>query len=263
MFYFHKYQGTGNDFVIIDAITQPDAIELTQDARAQICDRRYGIGADGLILLSPSDKADFKMIYYNSDGNESSMCGNGGRCISQFAFREKYASKEMTFEAIDGIHHSEIKNDSIVSLEMGDVDKVNQVSELAYVLDTGSPHYVYFDVKGEKDIVNFGKEVRYSDHYKKEGINVNLVQWLAANKIKVQTYERGVEAETLSCGTGVTACVLSSVIQNPQLQTYNSIEVETKGGMLTVGYKGSSELGFTEIQLIGPATEVFRGYIAL
>lgn len=259
MFHFYKYQGTGNDFVIVDGITQPDIIDMKVEQRALVCDRKFGIGADGLIILVRSEVADFKMLYYNSDGRESTMCGNGGRCISKFAFTQGYVGDNMTFEAIDGLHASIIGPDASVSLEMQDVDEIKKVREGVYELDTGSPHYVYFDSDGEMDIVEYGKSIRYSDEYKADGINVNIVQ-MKGNGIKVQTYERGVEDETLSCGTGVTACALSAALYVESMHQRSELDIYTKGGNLRVKFEKKDAQSFTHIYLCGPAEEVFSGY---
>jgi len=254
---FYKYQGTGNDFIIIDNrqnIFDKNNAKLV----AELCDRRFGIGADGLILLEDHKTADFKMIYYNSDGNQSSMCGNGGRCIVAFANYLGVIGDETTFEAIDGIHQAKIENGR-VALHMQDVSDIGSSNDHT-ILDTGSPHFVRFN--NELDNLNIkeeGAKIRYSDPFKQEGINVNFVQKLSESDFKVRTYERGVEDETFSCGTGVTAVALAMhhLGETPN----DKVNLKTRGGDLEVTYK-KTEAGYTDIWLIGPATFVFKGKVA-
>src|SRR5690606_3669721 len=205
---FYKYQGTGNDFVMIDNRTNffpKNDSELI----AKICDRRFGIGADGLILLENDNSTDFKMVYYNSDGNESSMCGNGGRCLVAFAKKMNAITNETTFIATDGLHHATVLENGIVSLQMKDVEEINIHSDYIF-LNTGSPHHVTFvDDLEHFDVATNGAKIRYSDLYGKAGSNVNFVKQISENHFAVRTYERGVEDETLSCGTGVTAVAIA------------------------------------------------------
>lgn len=262
MYKFHKYQGTGNDFVIINAISQPDVLTLTQVERAFICDRKFGIGCDGLIYLAASDQADFEMIYYNADGNESTMCGNGGRCIAQFAYCQKLASSKMEFVAIDGLHNAIVEKDGYIALEMRNVPEIHRDGQ-DYIIDTGSPHYITFQQIDTIDIVDYGRSIRYNDTYKALGINVNVAQRLTDGELHVVTYERGVEDETLSCGTGVTACAIAAIRHYRDWHDKKSIPILTKGGKLVIKCKDNQHDGFSDIYLCGPATFVFEGQIDL
>lgn len=254
---FYKYQGTGNDFVMID--NRNNDISLTEDQVKFLCDRKFGIGADGLILLELIDGYDFNMVYYNSDGRTSSMCGNGGRCITQFAIDLGIERDEYLFMAIDGEHRAKKSNKGI-SLQMIDVSKVDDIGEDVF-LDTGSPHYIVFDEQLENvDVVPRARKIRYSSNYEKEGVNVNFVEVLNNNTIEMRTYERGVEDETLSCGTGVTAAVLASVKKG--MLSSEDVRVKTQGGELGLSYS-TKEGKFEEIWLQGPADFVFSGSIEL
>ena len=258
---FTKYQGTGNDFVIIDN-RNPVFLKKTDTAVIrQLCDRRFGIGADGLILLQNREGYDFEMIYFNADGRESSMCGNGGRCITAFAAQHGVIKNRASFLAIDGAHDAVIRSDGWVNLKMGDVTKI-EASGDSYILDTGSPHYIVF-VEDVDDINVYenGQAIRYSARFREEGINVNFVE-KTKEGILVATYERGVEDETLSCGTGVTAAAIaySLEVRDPQL---NKVAVKAKGGELEVLFSKSADSHFEEIWLCGPATKVFEGKFSL
>ncbi len=255
--YFSKYQGTGNDFVMLDNLnSQYDELSISQIQF--LCDRRFGVGGDGLIKINSSPSLDFEVDYYNSDGSKS-FCGNGARCAVAFAETLGIDVSNTTFTAIDGIHTASL-NQSIVSLKMSDVSNFEKL-EKDYVIHTGSPHYIQFvSDLNSKNIVDFGKEIRYSDRFKNEGINVNLTEVLEKNQLMVLTYERGVEDETLSCGTGVTACVLAYGIEN-NLQGQNTVYVKVKGGDLSVSFNSKGEGEFDSIYLIGPATFVFKGEI--
>lgn len=290
---FYKYQGTGNDFIMIDNRDNSfsEKQKKDKDFIEKLCHRRFGIGADGLILIeNPKDKAtegDFVMVYFNSDGNPSSMCGNGGRCAVAFAYRlGVFEGKETTFMAFDGLHFAKVtsvkKSENEISteveLQMGDVSEIeiHTDSQNTYFLNTGSPHYVSFlgTEKMTTDLENYevvaeGKKVRYNERFKKEGTNVNFVVNTANNSEKnsifVRTYERGVEDETLSCGTGVTACALAYSLYDKNLNTdlkTNLVHIKTLGGNLKVRFDYSttnSEHHFTNIFLIGAATAVFEG----
>lgn len=253
---FHKYQGTGNDFILLDNRDNIyDGIGFNQIKF--LCDRHFGIGADGLMLLNKSETADFEMKYYNSDGNESSMCGNGGRCITAFAKILGIVTGNAHFTAIDGMHTSEINEDGYVKLKMNDVPRI-QENETYTELNTGSPHYVHFsDYVDEMDIKKEGALIRYSPKYKDTGINVNFVEKLADDKIFVRTYERGVEDETLSCGTGVTA---SAIAFNPKASGPQHIYVKTLGGELEVFFTNENN-SYHDILLCGKAEFVFEGEI--
>jgi len=256
---FAKYQGTGNDFVIIDN-RDKKYDGLTKDQIQFLCDRRFGIGADGLMLLNVHPDYDFEMKYYNSDGNESSMCGNGGRCLTKFANDVGLVLSDYKFIAIDGEHEASINLDGTVALKMGDVDNV-QYNHGSFILNTGSPHFVTMtnDVM-HLDVFKKGREIRYSDDFKNEGINVNFVQLTEEpDKIIVRTYERGVEDETYSCGTGVTA---SALVCSHNDNGFNRVEVQTKGGGLSVEYDKIDD-HYKNIWLSGPAVKVFEGTIEI
>lgn len=255
---FYKYQGTGNDFVILDNRDKKYE-SLTKEQIEFLCNRRFGVGADGLMLLNLHPDYDFEMKYYNSDGKESSMCGNGGRCLTKFANDVGLVQTSYKFLAIDGEHESGINSDGTVALKMADVDEVRH-DHGNFILNTGSPHFVMFtnDVM-HLDVFKNGREIRNSDGFKKEGINVNFVEQTASDKIIVRTYERGVEDETFSCGTGVTASALVSFHNN---NGFNRVEVQTKGGLLSVEYDKMEER-YQNIWLNGPAIKVFEGTIEL
>ena len=254
---FSKYQGTGNDFVMLNNLDgRYNSLHI---GHVQfICDRRFGVGADGLIRINSKEGFDFEMDYFNSDGSKS-FCGNGARCAVSFAETLGIRADEVCFYAIDGVHKAR-KNGENVSLEMGDVDHISSLGA-DLVLFTGSPHYIHFEDNIEgKDIVEFGKSVRYSELFKSEGINVNLVTCNSANTIRVETYERGVENETLSCGTGVTASAIAAAFR---LNSYGFQEfnVDVKGGKLKVEFDRVDEQRFQRIRLSGPALFVFKGTI--
>lgn len=256
---FHKYQGTGNDFIILDN-RSGDYNALTQPQIAFMCNRKFGIGADGLMLFNPSATANFGMMYYNADGHPGSMCGNGGRCMIHFAVQLHPGQLEFQFEAPDGLHSGRILNDETVCIEMKPVSGV-EYFEQYMVLDTGSPHYVQAvkDVQSA-DVLEIGRAIQQTDAYRNKGINVNFVQRLGDESIFVRTYERGVEDETLSCGTGVTAAALTL----PGLRNgAHEIEVQTPGGNLKVSFVKENDQKFSSIILCGPATFVFSGQINL
>lgn len=255
---FSKYHGTGNDFILID--NREMKFPASQKLVASLCHRHFGVGADGLMLLQNKTGYDFEMIYFNSDGNTSSMCGNGGRCITVFAKTLGVINDKAKFIAIDGEHESEIKND-VVKLKMNNVDGI-EVGNDYFFLNTGSPHYVVFNNNvNELDVVAEGRKIRYNNHFKKEGTNVNFVQ-KTDDGILVRTYERGVEDETLSCGTGVTACSIVASLKNISTQS-NLCKVKTPGGNLIVHFKKQNENSFSDIWLEGAATFVFKGEIKI
>ena len=256
---FFKYQGTGNDFVILENRDhQYDT--LTPKQVKHICNRRFGVGADGLMLLNNHAELDFEMIYFNADGNESSMCGNGGRCLVQFAKNQGMHKSIYQFMAIDGKHEADIDMQGIVRLKMQDVNKVDYHSGYA-ILNTGSPHFVKFATNVEDiDVVTTGREIRHSKQFEKEGINVNFVETTDEDGIFVRTYERGVEDETFSCGTGVTAAALMSA-HNPM--GFNRVEIRTPGGNLSVEYNKIDDEHFEDIWLCGPAELVYKGEIEI
>jgi len=247
---FYKYQGTGNDFIIIDNRNLKFIKNL--NFISNICDRRFGIGGDGLILLESDNKYDFRMIYYNSDGKESSMCGNGGRCIVSFAHFLGIFKNKTIFSAIDGIHEAEV-NGEMIKLKMIDVENIENFPQYTK-LNTGSPHYVRFVKDLENlDVAKEGKKIRYSEDFYENGINVNFVTKVSDNQIFVRTYERGVEDETLSCGTGATAAALTFM----QNCNQTNVQVKVLGGELIVSAE-KSEKGFKNVWLEGPAKRVFK-----
>lgn len=252
---FYKFQGTGNDFIMIDnrtGIFDKNNTKLV----AFLCDRKFGIGADGLILLENEAEVDFKMVYYNSDGNESSMCGNGGRCLVAFADYLKIIKDTARFNAVDGFHYATI-SEGIVSLQMKDVDTI-KVKPNSVFLDTGSPHHVQ-EVPHLKDfaVKTEGERLRYGV-YGEKGSNINFVEQITASGFNVRTYERGVEDETLSCGTGVTAVAIA--MHKIGKTSASTIKIHAVGGDLEVKFE-TSEGTYTHIFLTGPAKFVFKGEI--
>lgn len=258
---FYKYQGTGNDFVMIDNRLQffpKNNVELIR----LLCDRKFGVGADGLILLENDSSSDFKMVYYNADGNESTMCGNGGRCIVAFAKELGIIQNKTVFNAVDGLHKAHFEGHERVALQMINVAKKDVVlKENAMFLFTGSPHHIEMvsDLK-LLDVYNLGKEIRYSADYKPSGTNVNFVQQMSENTFKIRTYERGVENETLACGTGATAAAVSMHLAGKT--TSNTVKILTEGGTLEVDFTFSEDT-YKDVMLIGPAKKVFKGKIEI
>lgn len=256
---FYKYQGTGNDFIMIDNRLNIFPKENTQFIE-QLCDRRFGIGADGLILLENHTTYDFKMVYFNSDGNESSMCGNGGRCLVAFAKQLGIIEATAKFEAVDGYHYAKIIEDELISLQMKDVDRIAVHQDYSF-LNTGSPHHVQLvsDLKN-LDVKTEGAKIRCSDLYGKAGSNINFVHQLGNDIFVVRTYERGVEDETLSCGTGATAVAIA--MHHMDKTKSNSIDLQVEGGKLSVQFKENNGV-YSDVFLVGPATFVFEGMIDL
>jgi diaminopimelate epimerase len=252
---FNKYQGAGNDFIIIDnrkGIFNPDDYNLVN----RLCDRRFGIGADGLILISHHEKADFEMKYFNSDGRPGSMCGNGGRCTAHFANKWGIAGKSHKFMAFDGLHMAEVMDD-IVRLQMADVNEY-KIVDGSYFINTGSPHYMVFTTEIDRiDVNEEGKRLRWSPRFSPGGTNVNFVE-VHDNGLYLRTFERGVEEETLACGTGVTASAIASVLKG-HFDT-GSVNVKTRGGSLKVEFK-VADGKVTNVWLTGQATFVFEGSI--
>lgn len=252
---FYKYQGTGNDFVMLD--NRAKQINLTKEQIAFLCCRRLGIGADGLILIEPKQGFDFEMIYYNSDGNKSSMCGNGGRCITAFAKQIGAIDDVANFWAADGKHLAEIKGD-LVALKMNDVNTIENIGNDLF-LDTGSPHYVVFKNEIKSSINEKAREIRYNNRFKEKGTNVNFVK-IEDGFLEGRTYERGVEDETLSCGTGVTAMAIAAHYNKNISQ--KSIDIITPGGKLNVRFEFDRvKNNYHSIFLTGPAKLVFEGVI--
>ena len=253
--HFSKYQGTGNDFVIID---NRQCLFPKKDTKLihRLCDRKFGIGADGLILLEKHPSQDFRMVYYNADGNESSMCGNGGRCVVAFAKALNIISNTTSFEAIDGLHHATIDAEGQVHLQMKDVHDLKMQEGYTF-LNTGSPHHVVITENvRDLNVKKEGAAIRYSALYGETGANVNFVEQKPGGVFAVRTYERGVEDETLSCGTGVTAVALAMFQMGHT--TSQNVALDVEGGSLQVTFD-KNEKGYHDIYLIGPATLVFKG----
>ena len=256
---FEKYEGTGNDFVMIDNRTDFFP-KKDEKLIAHLCDRRFGIGADGLILLENDSESDFKMVYYNSDGNQSTMCGNGGRCLVAFAKKLNIIDNSASFMAIDGLHHANIFDDTIVSLQMKDVVSVKSESNYTF-LDTGSPHHVEMVAAiANINVKVQGAAIRYGEIYGSAGANVNFVEQINENTFSIRTYERGVEDETLSCGTGATAVAIAMNFKGKT--NSNTIKINVQGGKLEVSFD-KIDSKFTNVFLKGPATFVFQGKITI
>ncbi len=269
---FSKYQGTGNDFVLIDNMNgMYNGLELEQIKH--LCNRNFGIGSDGLIMLNASESNDFYMDFFNPDGSKS-FCGNGARCAVKFAFDANIINEhKISFEAIDGTHHASVCS-SEVKLEMA-IDSLPIKTTLesnitedfieTYFMDTGSPHFVAYvdrlNLLESKRLIQIGQEIRYSSEYIDKGINVNLVYVLDSGELSIATYERGVENETLSCGTGATACALIHTIHKKQQS--GDIKVNTKGGLLQVTYEKNNQGRFNAVYLIGPAMLIYNGKIRI
>lgn len=254
---FYKYQGAGNDFIMID--NRNHFFKNDTKHIAKLCDRRFGIGADGLILLEnhSENDIDFKMVYFNSDGSESTLCGNGGRCIVAFARQLGIIENECNFMAIDGLHQAHFEGD-LVSLSMPDVHNIKTYNSTSFFLDTGSPHHIEFvENTSLVQVKKEGAHIRHSNLYGKAGSNINFVE-VQDNYIKIRTYERGVEDETLACGTGVTAAAIAA--HNAKKIDTEHVNVSAEGGDLTVRFI-PADGKYTHIQLIGPAEFVFKGEI--
>lgn len=253
---FYKYQATGNDFVILD--NREAKLTFSAAQIEKICDRKFGIGADGLMLIEQDSELDFNLQYYNSDGSQS-LCGNGSRAAVMFASRLGIVNGKTRFNAYDGVHDAELRDSEIVKLKMADVSDSRQAGQDNFIY-TGSPHYVRFvqDV-ASYPVVDEGRKIRYSDAFKPGGTNVNFVELQDDNTIFVRTYERGVEDETLSCGTGVTAAAIAAF----QRGYTSPVKVKTRGGDLSVEFKSSQSGTLTDVYLTGPAKMVFKGELEL
>jgi diaminopimelate epimerase len=253
---FQKYEATGNDFVIID--NREGKYSFSTPQIKKICDRKFGVGADGLMLIEKHPALDFNLIYYNADGSPS-LCGNGSRAAVKMVSSLGMINGHATFNAYDGVHDADLLVNSSVRLKMHDVKEVKKSNDGIFI-NTGSPHFIKA-VERTKDfpVIEEGRKIRYSDAFKPAGTNANFIELLPNNSIYVRTYERGVEDETLSCGTGVTAAALASSFQG-----YRSpISIQTLGGELSVEFKSSQDGSFTDIYLIGPAKKVFEGEIEI
>jgi diaminopimelate epimerase len=258
--HFHKYEATGNDFVIFD--NRKGTVQLSRDQISRICDRRFGVGADGVMLLEKHPNLDFNLVYYNADGSQS-LCGNGTRAAVTMASSLGMINGHAKFNAYDGDHEADILSAGTVRVRMNDVNEIKQLGDDRF-LNTGSPHLVRV-VTNLKDYPVFteGRHTRYEDRFAPGGTNVNFVEPLENNMLFVRTYERGVENETLSCGTGVTAAALAA----HSLGYRSPVKIKTLGGELTVeftaGQSGSHNEAFHDIFLAGPAKMVFQGELEL
>lgn len=256
---FSKYEGAGNDFIVID--NRAGTFGASGELVRAVCDRRFGIGADGLMLLEEAPELDFRMRYFNSDGPEASMCGNGGRCITLFAHHLGIGGPVMAFAAADGTHRTEVVSvsgeEAVIRLQMMDVEGVRPLGN-GFFLDTGSPHYVEFvDDIDKVDVIVKGREIRYSEALAPGGANVNLVEITGPGSIRLRTYERGVEDETMACGTGAVASAI--IAAKRQGFAVSHVSVETRGGELSVAFGADYENVLRDVWLTGPARRVFRG----
>ena len=254
---FFKYEGAGNDFILID--NRKNETELSAAMISAMCRRHFGIGADGLIMLEEDPAYDFSMRYFNADGREATLCGNGGRCVVAFARRLGLIDKKTVFSAADGVHHAQIISSSgktsVVSLQMHDIGQWEKQNE-DYIINTGSPHLVRFVEECSKtDVVSEGRKIRYSPPFRKSGINVNFVS-VSNDTVEMRTYERGVEDETLACGTGAVAVALAVALRGKE----SPVTLNARGGELKVNFRFDGNR-FTDIRLEGPATFVFEGII--
>lgn len=257
---FDKYQGAGNDFILIDN-REGQYSNLETEQFKYLCNRYTGIGADGIILVEETPDADFEMRYFNADGRQSTLCGNGGRCTVAFAKRNQIIGRETCFKAIDGLHRASLISTDEVRLQMQNVNLISRYGE-ARVTDTGSPHYVQLvEDTSSVNVKEEGAAIRYSDAFIPDGINVNFLEKQSDSRFLIRTYERGVEDETLACGTGAVASAL--VMHHlGQTQGLTKIELEAIGGTLIVEFEISQQ-GYHKIYLQGPATFVFSGIINL
>ncbi|EHO12933.1 diaminopimelate epimerase [Myroides odoratimimus] len=260
MLRFYKYQGTGNDFVMIDNRTSFFPKE-DKELVAHLCHRRFGIGGDGLILLEEAEGYDFRMVYYNADGSESTMCGNGGRCLVAFAKQLKIINDNCRFIAIDGEHTATISSEGIVSLQMINVSGI-EIEKSYSFLNTGSPHHVQVvrDL-GSYDVFGIGQEIRESELYAPGGTNVNFVEQEGPNHFRIRTFERGVEDETLSCGTGATAVAISMYAQGKC--DHNEVKIDVEGGSLMISFETEDRISYRNVVLSGPAKLAFEGTIQI
>ncbi|MFO8235371.1 MAG: diaminopimelate epimerase [Bacteroidales bacterium] len=256
---FYKYQGAGNDFILLD--NRSLSFNVNTDTIEKLCDRRFGIGADGLMLLENSSEADFYMRYFNADGGESTMCGNGGRCIVAFARRLGIIDKDTLFQAYDGLHKAKIMDSRIISLQMKNIEYCIKYGNDYYV-DTGSPHYVKFveDIRNAQ-VYEEGKKIRVDEDIAPHGTNVNFVKIDGEGKLSLRTYERGVENETLACGTGAVASAVCTYLERKSDKT--SYLINVVGGKLIVDFEVSGAYNFKNIWLTGLADYVYEGNIEI
>jgi diaminopimelate epimerase len=267
MLNFTKMNGAGNDFVMVD--NRDLKSSLSRDAIARLCDRHRGVGADGLIAIEPAEgKADFRMRYYNADGGEAEMCGNGARCFARFASRIAGRNDAVSFETMAGVITAKLLGDEVQlqmsqpkDLALGTKLPVLGQEQTVHFVNTGVPHaVVVVDDLGKVDVNPVGAAIRYHDHFAPKGTNANFIEVQGPRLLAIRTYERGVEGETLACGTGVCAAAL---IHHSLTGEASPIEVRVKGGeTLKVGFEKTAE-GFTNVTLTGPADFVFEGQVAL
>jgi len=255
---FYKYQGAGNDFILVDNRNE-DYSFINLDLIKKMCNRHFGIGSDGFIFINKHQQFDFDMRFHNPDGTQS-FCGNGARCAVAFYSFLVNRIGQFTFNAFDGFHTAELMENGMVRLEMNDVTEIIKHSETNYELYTGSPHLIQFKSDIDSiDVIQEGAKIRFSEKYKAEGININFIQVIDYQSILIRTYERGVEDETLACGTGITAAALAFA-KNVKMSGFNRVNVSARGGELFVEFD-SKENGFDSIVLEGPASFVFKGEI--
>ncbi len=260
---FVKYHGAGNDFIMIDDRDGLWENRINEAWIANACHRRFGIGADGMILLQKgTDGADFFMRYYNSDGRISTFCGNGGRCIVDFAYALQVYKGSCKFLGTDGWHEGEVLPYGQVRISMTDVEKIDRIDDATVFLNTGSPHHVAIaDHIDEKDVFQEGRAIRNNTQYQPDGTNVNFVESIKKGELKIRTYERGVEDETFACGTGVVAAAIAgAVLISPEI---NSWRIHAKGGVLTVDFQRIGPEEFRKVYLMGPVLAVFSGELPL
>lgn len=252
---FYKYQGTGNDFIMID--DRSNSFLVSDKIISNLCDRRMGIGADGLILIKKHSNLDFKMVYYNGDGSQS-LCGNGSRCAVNFAKKLNIITDRAKFLTVNGIYKATIDKD-IINLNMKDISVV-KIKGKDFFIDNGSPHHIIFTQNNKAiDVFSESKKIRGSLMYQPNSININFVEILSNNTINVRTFERGVENETLSCGTGVVASALAASLKNIQ----NPMNIQTKGGNLKVTFSKNNDTYFQNIVLSGTAKMVYKGEVGV
>lgn len=257
MLKFAKFHGTGNDFIMLDG---RDLKSLpSSDEISYMCNRHTGIGADGLIAIRPAEGFDFEMVYFNSDGSLATMCGNGARCAAAFGHLAGMSGTVFSFLAGDGPHTGTLEQQAdnrwLVEISMSDIAIPDETGERT-AINTGTPHLVVIsDDPDSVDVFSEGQRIRYSPPYAEKGINVNFVA-LGDDLLKVRTYEKGVEDETLSCGTGVTACAAIATLKTGR----EAWKIETRGGMLEVSMTKKADK-LTSVRLKGPAIRVFSGEI--
>lgn len=257
--HFEKYHGAGNDFILAD--NRRGNFQLTKEQVAALCHRHFGIGADGLILIEKHPGLDFEMKYFNADGGLGSMCGNGGRCAVKFAAKHQIIRQSAKFSAYDGEHEAVFIRDDFIKLSMLPVEGIEKKDD-DFILNTGSPHLVKFvDDVAAIDVVSEGKKIRYSELFRKEGINVNFVA-VNGEVIQMRTYERGVEDETLSCGTGTIAAAIACGIRKNEIRR-QEYEINSLGGLLKIYFDRKNEDVFEDVWLEGPVAFVFEGKIEI